>query len=378
MIKNLVKLANRLDYLGFTKEADLLDCILKKIAVPIEGIVELHKNEPLGYEFSEEDEEGNIISRPPDRIKRKNRVLRDERDREWKKHQMERSRLPIEEEEEAELGEWYGSLKELGDSIILIPFDKSEIDKNYEVLFGLAAIFGISQPKNYKELYNKVNFLSGMPYNREGNLEILKQVFPSLWLEISGILSAKKLNESDAIYMFYNQETSPDRSGFTKNPFYLAHDLGHSAFDSIDSDDWEFKGILKQFLFAVLNLYLSEIGDSLLEAIGEESLDQDDSITGINLGEFFGVTSNTDDIYGDIFADATSGRLTFNEKDIPNSIYFDSEIFKLPADQRSKAANLLQECINKIKTYINPNVNYGTFAPGPFGHLAGSVILQDV
>jgi hypothetical protein len=230
MLKKLVKISNKLDSLGLTREADLLDQILRKLAVPIEDIVEMRKDEPLGYELSGDE----YLSRgPASRLERKRNVLRDIRGRETLKSQMEQSELPLAEQEAAELGEWYGSLKELGDSIILIPFDRSQISKNKKTLLGLAAIFEVGASLSYKKLYSKINLFSGSE-NRKGDLQILKEIFPSLWIEISDILKSKKLDEKNVIYMFYNQENSPERSLFTRNPFYLAHDLGHSIFDSLD------------------------------------------------------------------------------------------------------------------------------------------------
>ena len=379
MLKTLVKISNKLDSLGLIREADLLDQILRKLAVPIEGIVEMRKYEPLGSEFTEEDEEGNFISRPVERLERKRNVLRDRRGREELESYMERKNpTPAEREEmeKRELEEWYGSLKELGDSIILIPFDKSNLDHNEEVLMGLAAIFGSPNYKNYKDLFSKINLLSGSSSYKQGNLEVLKEVFPSLWIEISEILRSKKLNEEDVIYMFYNQENSPERSLFTKNPFYLAHDLGHSIFDSEDAD-WEFKGILRMFLNKILDLYLSEDGETALEAIGEENF-EDDYIVGLNLGNFFHATSDVNDIFGDIFADVTSGNIQKRIIDVPDFIYYDGEEYKLSSDKKSQAVALLKDCIDKLKKYVNPNVDYGTFAPGPLSYFAGSVVLQDV
>jgi len=379
MLKTLVKISNKLDSLGLTREADLLDQILRKLAVPIEDIVEMRKDEPLGYELSR----GKYLSSgPASRLERKRNVLRDIRGRETLKSQMEQSELPLAEQEAAELGEWYGSLKELGDSIILIPFDRSQISKNKKTLLGLAAIFEVGASLSYKKLYSKINLFSGSE-NRKGDLQILKEIFPSLWMEISDILKSKKLDEKNVIYMFYNQENSPERGLFTRNPFYLAHDLGHSIFDSLDGKK-RFIRILDNFLMKVLDLYISDdpyISDednkTLLEAI-EESKVIDTFTSEIYLAKFFPAVSDVDDIYGDIFAYATSGKLESQKINIPYSINLEGTEYKINSDSRDKISNLIKECINNIKNYINPNVDQGTFAPGPLAHLTGFVVFQDL
>lgn len=60
MLKDLIKIANKLDSLGLTKEADFLDNIIKKIALE-ENILE-YKVAPGGEKFSkiiEEHKEGS-------------------------------------------------------------------------------------------------------------------------------------------------------------------------------------------------------------------------------------------------------------------------------------------------------------------------------
>ena len=52
MLKNLVKIANRLDELGLTKDADLLDSIIRKLAAPpLEDIVPMNKWEPINSNY---------------------------------------------------------------------------------------------------------------------------------------------------------------------------------------------------------------------------------------------------------------------------------------------------------------------------------------
>lgn len=378
MLKSLANIGNKLDSLGLTREADLLDSILRKLAVPIEGIVGLHPQEPLGLE-SEDKGDSSSSSKPIERINRRKNILRDRRSRERLKYEMSRSRLPLEEQEEAELDEWYGSLQSLGDSIILIPFDKDEIEKETNVLMGLGAIFGIPGLKDYNEVYRKKSLIIGHARNKTGNLEILKRVFPSLWADIQEILNSKNLGEEDVVYMFYNQDHSPDPSlkFLTKDPFYLSHDLGHAIFDETGGrGDTAFKDILNDFLIKALKLYRDEKTDKTAFDQIKKSLD-DNGIMGLYLAEFFSSRSGSEDIYADIFSDVAGNRLNMASLTIPDFIYASGLLYNLD-DRESELTALLESTIAKLREYVNPNVGYGTFAPGPLSDLAGSVVLQDL
>jgi len=378
MLKELLKIANRLDALGLTKEADHLDRIIYKIAVPIvpEGIFRLDPNEPRGYPI-DYDENGDEIVRPVvnRNFKRLKNVLRDKRNRERLKNEMSKKRLPIEEQEEEELAEWYAALQNFGDNVILIPFDKEEVNKNLDVLEGIGQIFGIYDLANYEDLYRKANMQNGYSNYTSGNLDTLKENFPSLWSDIQGVLSANKLQEEDAVYMFYNQDSSPTRPAFTKDPYGLGHDMGHNVFDS-ESGNTEFKDLLKEFVSKAFKLYISEDGEAAFSKVENEIYD--DSGAGLCLSEFFSGVYGTDDIYADVFADAAAGRLTFEPEAVPDSIWIDETDYYLSDEKRGEVENLLSNCINDIKTFINPNHQYGTFAPGPLAEFAGSVVLNDV
>lgn len=386
MIKDLVSVANKLDSIGLTKEADFLDNLILKIAAPpMIDVFPLDKNEPTAsYEQDEdgnfiEDEDGNfIVSNNIPRVTRNKRILRDERSREALELQMMRSKLPKEELESAELEEWYKSISALGDNVILIPFDKSEIDKNYEVLNGIASIFNLGfEPNNYKELFNKINLLSYTRYT-QGDLDKLKEIFPSLWADISETLRNKKLEEEDVVYVLYNQETSPIRPGFRKDPEYNAHDYGHAVFDSEDGDP-EFKYKVALLMRNISELYtynLSEKEDH--QALSETFNSEDEDEVQPLAMEFFPNNGNPQDIFADIFGEFVSGRLRLETIIIPEEIIIYGKSYFISDDKIDLAKSIFQNFIADIKKYINPNVEYGTFAPGPLSHLAGSVVLQDV
>lgn len=389
MLKDLVSVANKLDGLGLTKDADFLDNLILKIAAPpMIDVFPLDKNEPTAiYEQDEdgnfiEDEDGNfIVSKNIPRVKRNKRILRDERSREALELQMMRSRLPREELESAELEEWYKSISALGDNVILIPFDKSEIDKNYEVLNGIASIFNIrDEPRNYKELFNKINILSYTRYT-QGDLDKLKEIFPSLWADISETLRNKKLEEEDVVYVLYNQETSPIRPGFTKDPEYNAHDYGHAVFDSEDGDP-EFKYKVALLMRNISELYTynksEEEGEEGDQTLSETFNSEDEDEVQLLAMEFFSNNGNSQDIFADIFGQFVSGRLSLEQIYIPEEIIMYGKSYFISDDKIDLAKSIFQKFIADIKKYINPNVEYGTFASGPLSHLAGSVILQDV
>lgn len=375
MIKDLISIANHLDRLKLTKEADLLDKIILKIAAPpMIDVIPLHRYEQLGSMYDDEEDEEAGARSTPERTPREKRILRDERSRGTLKYRMENSHLSAEEEEKSELDAWYNSISSLGDDIILIPFDKSDIDKNHDILWGLNYIFGLnSYSDSYKNLYNKANILFGR--YREGELDRLKEVFPHLWEDISKVLEEKGKKEEEVVYMLYNQETSPDRPGFTKDPDYFAHDLGHTNFDS-EYGDPEFKDTLIFLINDISELYKDEEGESLRSLIGEyfgESEDIEQIIP-----YFFSTMSGPEDIWADIFGLAASGKLSMDIVHIPRLIEYHNDYFELPDDKVLEAKDIIQKYILQLNTYINPSKEPGTFAPGPFRDLAGKVILQDI
>ena len=371
----MIKLAKVLSRLGFHNESAATSSLVKSASPPpLEGVVPLDKWERPDF-GPEEDEEGNPIEKRFDRIKRQKRILRDRREREFLKRKMEGSPLPIEEQEEAELGEWYKAIGAIADPVILIPFDKEYLERNDEALMGFGAVFGF-HPRNYKDFYEKANMLNGS--NKEGEVNKLKTIFPALWADIQNILNDKKLSEDDAVFMLYNQENSPNErlQNFTKNPFFFGHDMGHNVFDSNDGD-WEFKAILNGFISEMYELYMSEVD----EESGEESVpastemeDEEEEEMTAQIGTFFPNPSGPEDSYGDVFQAAASGNLRVN---IPESISLDNW-YVLPPENKAKAEELKNKIIAELNSYMNSNHQYGTKGSGPLSYFAGKVILNDV
>ena len=372
MLKNLVKIANRLDGLGLTKEADLLDSIIRKLAAPpLEDIFPMNKWEPVNTEV---DEWGDPVQTTSEKIPRSKKILRDKRSREALEMQMQRRNLPIEEQEEAEVEEWYKSIRNLGDSVILIPFDKEDLDRNYEALLALGSVFGAS-PDNYKDFFEKVNMLTGR--FKTGSVETFKFLFPALWSDIEEVLSKKDLNENDVVFMLYNQTNSPRLPNFTKDPSFFGHDIGHNVFDSEDSD-WEFKGILNNFISNMYDLYLSEpdedSGEEATSAVNELG-DQEEDTMMYQLGNFFDNPSGPGDSYADVFSSVARGELAV---DLPNAItHFDTQYY-LPTENRAKAKALVAKVIEDLKKYLNSNYQNSPRGEGPLSYFRGHVVLNDV
>ncbi len=265
----------------------------------------MNKWEPV---YTEVDESEDPVQTTSEKIPRSKKILRDKRSREALQMQMQRRNLPIEEQEEAEVEEWYKSIRNLGDSVILIPFDKEDLDKNDEALLALGAVFGIS-PDNYEDFFEKVNMLYGR--YKTGSVETFKLLFPALWSDIEEVLSKKDLNENDVVFMLYNQANSPRLPNFTKDPSFFGHDIGHNVFDSDDSD-WEYKGILNNFIANMYDLYLSkpdeDSGEEATSAVNELG-DQEEDTMMYQLGNFFDNPSGPGDSYADVFSSVARGEL---------------------------------------------------------------------
>jgi hypothetical protein len=213
---------------------------------------------------------------------------------------------------------------------------------------------------------------------KEGSLETFKSLFPALWADIEESLVEKGLDEEEVVYMLYNQESSPRLPGFTKNPFFFGHDMGHNIFDSEDSDE-EFKVILNKFVMDIFNLYLSEEEDGKTSAADAmDKYDSDEALMA-ELHNFFDNPSGSQDAYGDVFAVAAKGELNI---DIPRYITVDTinvySEYYLPEENRSKAEALASKVKDDINKYLNSNYNSDSRGPGPLQYFKGSVILNDV
>jgi hypothetical protein len=385
MIK-VLNLAKVLKEIGLRVESNLVKDLLK-LGAPLVDFVPLSSNEPIGYP-TEEDEDGNPIEKEVEKVERRKGILRD---------QSQRGLLYNEEED---LNNWFESIKCLGDNIFLIPFDRTDVNRNGSVLDGIGAIFGNYNPKNYVSLKEKINIIANP--DSYGDLGTLKEVFPSLWNDIKAKLDSKGLDESDVAYVLYNQETNPGRlAGFQKEPFYFAHDLGHADFDSADGN-LDFKDIIQSFMKEIGSLYITDEEEDEEEEIEEEEEDPYENYPGLRnslkknknsayseffrkherdedyiqnyFSDFFNTTSGEGDLYGDIFAEATHGRL---EIEVPGKLYLD-RTYHLPEDKVSEANKIVEKTKRKLMEHIGSDYEGKTLHKGPFSHWKGSVILYDI
>lgn len=377
-MNKLFKLSKLLKKLGLKEEYISLSLLIKQ-STPMEGVSPLKPNEPVNIfgddDDDEEDEDGNLISKKIeiDETPREEIILRDKR---------QRNRLNI-SDKSVELQKWYDAFKEIGDSIILIPFDKEIVDKNEEILIGLSAVFGIPIASSYKEFHEKTNMLFGSSIL--GDVDKLKSFFPELWSNISRILSEKGLRQQDVVFMLYNQENSPvDRlAGFSKDPFFIGHDTHHNVNDSADSD-YEFKLLIIEFIKNISKLYI--IDDDDIDELSEndikgkrnayseiENID-DDSEYEKHIGEFFYCPSGPEDSFADVFQQAASGTISLS---IPDDLYF-NETYILPEANIVKAEKIKDKFLYEIKQYMNSNAGESTRGRGPLSYYRGNVVLHDI
>ena len=367
-MKKIITLLKTLEKLGLNKETSSAYRLLKS-AVPLEDFVPIHKYEPTRL-VPEEDEDGNPIEVPIEKVEREKHIKQDQRSRDY---------IITEEDKKKDLDDWYSQLKNIAESIILIPFDRTDVDSNEDILYGLSSIFRVDA-SSYEKLKEKV-YMLGSSYLKQGSLDVLKEVFPSLWADIHNILISKNLDENEVVYILYNQQTNPGRfEQFSKNPFYLAHDIGHSIFDSEDGDP-EFKEILQDFLRKVSPFFKREEEDEEItatEAIETLIDDNDDNEISTLLTRFFDFQSGEADLFGDIFANTTNGTV---EIDLPYTICipaYSSNEYILSSEHQQECKEIANKTISKLKRYVNSHHDTGGFGRGPLSHLAGSVVLQDL
>lgn len=336
---------------------------LLKIATPIEGFVSMRPNEAIKIPNFENDSEPEILNNGP-KGERTKVIYRDQ------KHRLS------EEESADDLQNWFDAVQFLSDKIILIPFNSSEVEYDDTILAGLSAIFGESST-TYEDLKRKASIFGAMSFNSpSGDIDTLKDIFPELWQDIEAILNSKNLDEDEVVYILYNQENTNknDFINLIKDSHYFAHDLGHAVFDFSDGD-MEFKFIIQSAMQKILNEYsqYADYEDDYEEARNSEELlgdlieaNSDSECLEHSSAYFFGPVTNlsfdtSNDVPGDLFAAATSGRLkaepvrediylmSCNTNSISNNVYLKSDASKQIVE------SIVSDAINKMNAYVrNP------------------------
>jgi hypothetical protein len=168
--------------------------------------------------------------------------------------------------------QWYKSLSELGNDVILIPFDGKKLNK--DVFQKLMYIWGdkIDERSDYtdKEVlrqdyadFSRNKSIVGLGSKQKvGSLERLKEVFPDLWNNISKKLTEMKKEPRDVVYIIYNEDKAGKHNLMEfieppeKSPRYLGHDLYHLEEDIYN--DQKVDEIIYDFIAHALNLYIDE------------------------------------------------------------------------------------------------------------------------
>jgi len=342
--------------------------MLIKKSTPLEGYFRIKNNEPTNTRFEDDKEERyneqtgeyEEVPKPPfiyDQFERPVGILRDSRDR-------------VNVYAEEDIRNWIDSIKFLRDKVILIPFDWDDIDD--DIINAIGRIFGVYDVYDYIKLKNYISYFSGMSQYKEGDRDILKNIFPALWSDIASLLDSKGIKEEEVLYVLYNQKNTPGRlSGFSRGPHWLAHDIGHNLFDSEDGDP-HFKIILANCMINVLKNYINDDGDS-----ADSAFDDDFEEITIMAHEFLGPVMQSsyesgNDVPGDIFAAITSGKI-FSQ--VPDYIETpDNNEFTLKDGAEGIVKTELERCIEEMKKYVSGDESDSR---GPFSHLSGSVVLFD-
>jgi len=273
--------------------------------------------------------------------------------------------------------EWYKTIEGLGDKIILIPFDSSDLEE--DDLSRLCEIFGLEPYSSYEDLKQTVSIASSSNDEfKKGDLESLQRLFPSLWSEVNSTLLSKSLEDDEAIYMFYNQENvnKGGLSQFSKDSFYFGHDLGHATFDS--SGDSDFKNILYKFIGDMIKLYKNDKGEVLWDSFQKKHGNDEDGyldeseLSNNFIQEFFdNLHSGPEDGIADVFQRFTSNNISISA---PETIYFQEDWDDYDLFDKSSANVIIDKYIKDVKNYIKDEKT----GKGPLDYYRGSVVLFDL
>ena len=149
--------------------------MLIKKSTPMVGYFPIRTNEPTDIHHGGDEEEEvynketgeyDVVKKPPfewNNVERPIGIKRDSRDR-----------VNISAEED--IGNWIDSIKFLRDKVILIPFDWDDLDD--DMIYAIGRIFGTPEVYDYIKLKNYISYFGGMYEYKEGDRDILKNIFP--------------------------------------------------------------------------------------------------------------------------------------------------------------------------------------------------------
>lgn len=318
--------------------------------------------------------------------------------------------------------EWYKSLSELGNDVILIPFDGKKLNK--DIFQKLMYIWGdkIDERSDYtnEEVlrqdyadFSRNKSIVGLGSKQKvGSLERLKEVFPELWNNISKKLSEMKKEARDVVYIIYNEDKTDKYNLLEfieppeKSPRYLGHDFYHLEEDIYDNQKVD--EIIYDFLTNALKLYIDEEylnktskyiyedyydenGD-LIENIYERNKEYNSlfyvgfienfkadvspeakrKIIISSIYYFFdSLFSDLEDFQGDILSFALSGKIRSLYKR-PDSISTHLGTFDFDSTKESDMAKIEQKFFSDLMTYIKDIYR------GPLSQTKGGVLFYDL
>lgn len=267
--------------------------------------------------------------------------------------------------------QWFDQLKLIGTNIVLLPFNGSDLtsaDKK-----DIMSIWGRDSSLPYETFRENTGLLGYMEFNKSGRaapIERFKSAFPGVWSKIKNTLSESGLSEDEIALILYNKDEGyPDF--FDKNPFFLAHDLGHWSYDFSHHDAGDnskkrlwFKHKVDLFIGSIIELYKNKNGLSFSDS-GVRAWPED------WIPYFFDGLMSADktDLYSDLFALATSKDGLKHYFKVPKDIIINDQKFSL---SESDHANISLDFFEKIQEWIANKKD------GPLHDLAGKVILYDM
>ena len=290
--------------------------------------------------------------------------------------------------------DWYSSVENLGDSIILIVFRENDVGPNF--YRKIISLFKGSRYnfKNGEPDYGQTSRLIGSFGEDAASIESFLNTFPSVRTLFENMPAVKKKREEiileegedfdeDMLYenflIILMGEESYSSGGLAtiyKSPYYLAHDLGHTSIDFSESLDLrsELEGLI-HYLYSLYSKeeVVSEDEEEIFEEESEESsnmlydtkdFDSQDEYELWHSGipKFFNTTnSNYNDTYPDIFAELTeTGTLDYN---IPKIIDGDKHSWIISDENISLAHEAVRSFIESQSESISEGVlsdHYGS------------------
>ena len=334
--------------MGLHREADHLDLLIHKTAVPLEGMISLPTTtEVLHYDDEDEDEEDVI-------------------DVTWESEEPVVD--PVYTSGYSPVA-WYGALQSLGTSVIMIPFEEDALQDSD--ILALSSVFEV-EAYDYEDLKMKTNSFSMQSEEKFGDRDKLKLAFPSLWAAISNVLNEKGLKEEGVVYLLFNEDHPPPRGLFhpEKSPHYFAHDIGHIDVDF--GENYGLAGDVYSFLYDISRFYKSEDGSILSEDLADEYDSKhysEESVQQIIDYVFENIFSgeSSDNVF-DVISHALAGEISI---DTPETIDFDNKEYELQEGSESDVAKAIDSFTEGYMKQIGGD-------DAPLSEFKGSVMLYDI